>query len=138
MSLLQDYLDSLPEGTKSFPGCRVKSDAFDLISNATEEAAPEAFRELRDDWIPHGPTPSGWIPEAYANSLTLLFRDRVHGSDDARCRAAFKSNNRVLFQKPVYRVVMLVLSPTLAIMGAEKRWGTFRQGSRLRAEGLVA
>ena len=33
-------------------------------------------------------------------------------------------------------LLALVLSPTLAIMGAQKRWGTFRQGTELRAKNL--
>lgn len=135
MSSLDDYARSLPDGTRSFPECQVKADAFEIIARRTEEAAPEAYRALRGEWVPHGPSPSGWIPEAYANCLTLLFRERVF-HDEASCLAAFRQNNMKLFSKPVYRIVMFVLSPTLAVMGAEKRWGTFRKGSKLSATQL--
>jgi len=113
----------------------VKADAFEVIAGQTEAAAPAAFRALRDAWLPRGPSPAGWIPEAYANCLSLLFRESAF-ADDASCLAAFQDNNMELFSKPVYRVIMFVLSPTLAVMGAEKRWGTFRKGSRLTATQL--
>ncbi len=105
MGLLADYVESLPDGTGSFPECQVKEDAFEVIARRTEEEAPEAFRTLRDEWLPRGSSASGWIPEAYANSLTLLFREQVF-DDDASCLAAFTANNMELFSKPVYRVIM--------------------------------
>ncbi len=134
MGSLESYVASLPDGPRSFPRCRVKQDAFEIIARETEAAAPEAYRALVRDWLPHGAT-GGWMPEVYANCLTLLFREKVHDSDES-CLAAFRRNNQSLFEKPVYRVIMFVLSPTLAIMGAEKRWGTFRQGTALRAKNL--
>ena len=60
----------------------------------------------------------------------VLVRDVVLQSDEDMDRWSFDVAGAV-FAKPVYRMLMYVLSPTLVLMGSTKRWSAFRRGSTL-------
>jgi hypothetical protein len=66
-------------------------------------------------------------------AVRLLVRDVVFETDAEYCRWYYDIAGR-LFAKPFYRFLMYVVSPTLVMLGASKRWSAFREGSTLSAK----
>ena len=129
---LDRYLASLPRGLSSHPDAVMKGDIFDYMRTSfpgmldgIEVPAPVA--RLFADQI-DGP----WVPEVVGNALYLVCRE-VKFRDDASFLAWSFDAAADLFKTPLYRVLMMVLSPTLVVMGAAKRWSAFHQGSTLTA-----
>lgn len=73
-----------------------------------------------------------WTPEVLSNAISLNAR-RGYANDDAWLRAVYERQRRV-YRTPLYRALMLVLSPTLMTMGAQRRWGAYRKGTELIVE----
>jgi hypothetical protein len=130
---VNSYLSRLPRGADSYPACSVKAS---LIHNAIasrpidrDVALPPALRSLLD----HLPPVSLWVPEVHFNILMLAVLDVHFGTRDL---VGYKdwvySQNRKLFQTPLYRAVFLVIAPSQLLYGMEKRWESFRKGSTLR------
>jgi hypothetical protein len=70
------------------------------------------------------------MPEVVAGAFGMLVRDVIYDNDDDLL--AWRRRQMVeLFRKPTYRIMMFLLSPTLIIMNATKRWATFHTGSTL-------
>lgn len=72
------------------------------------------------------------MSDVAATTVRVLARDRVFEDDASYLAWSFKVSGEV-FEKPAYRMLMYVLSPTLVAMGAARRWHTFRRGSDLDA-----
>ncbi len=127
------YLSRLPLGADSYPECMVKAS---LIHNAMasrplgdDVPLPTAVRTL----LAHLPPVSMWVPEVYFNILMLAILDVHFGTRDLiGYRDWVYTQNRKLFQTPLYRAVFLVVSPDRLLYGMEKRWESFRKGSMLR------
>jgi hypothetical protein len=131
--LAAKYLAGLPEGLASFPGCEIHVDSFSFMRQthpnlATTELLPEAAREVL-----LGNQRGDWIPEVLGNVLYLLLRDTAFHSD-AEFLDWARQSSAATYSKPWARVIMHVLSPTLIVMGAGKRWSTFHRGSMLTPE----
>jgi hypothetical protein len=131
--LASSYLDRLPKGLETYPECEVTSDAFNYLRRTHPELA-------RLDGIPavvkaaFTPQSSGqWKSEVVANVLYLIVRDTTFETDKAFLDWAFESSADV-FKTPWARLLMHVLSPTLMVMGATKRWKAFHRGSELRSD----
>lgn len=128
------YLAGLPQGLESFPGCRCRAEvnreilrAFpDVLDRDVDHALATQLR----GWV----SSQEWMPDAAGVLLRLMLRDAYLTDDASFMRWNFDVSAKV-FSTPTYRVLMYVLSPTLVLMGAARRWGTFRQGSTLAAEG---
>lgn len=133
LSSVQRYLSRLPQGADSYPACSVKAS---LIHNAMasrplgrDVELPTAVRRLLD----HLPPVSMWVPEVHFNILMLAILDVHFGTRDlVGYRDWVYTQNRKLFQTPLYRAVFLVISPDRLLYGMEKRWESFRKGSTLR------
>jgi len=127
------YLASLPQGPASFPSCRmnrhvlehVGADFPDLV---TELDAPSAVVDVFTARVN-----GDWITEATGNVIYLMIRDRFF-RDDAAFRAWNQQNIDRLVRNPVFRAIMVLLSPSLVVMGAAKRWGSFHQGTEMKTE----
>ncbi|HET6347237.1 MAG TPA: hypothetical protein VFH51_20060 [Myxococcota bacterium] len=128
---LARYLDAVPGGLQAHPQCKTTSD-FTLRTrqDATEALAaatlPAPVRErLVAPW-----EPGEWIPTTNNVMLMLLMRDRVVRDDAAFWRYNLDRASEV-FRQPLYKALMFVLSPSLMVLGAAKRWGKFHQGTEL-------
>jgi hypothetical protein len=131
------YLATLPQGEASFPQCLVKSDAYDATRTLLAKHLPltelpgalgvAARNEAREEWI----------SDVAGNALTYVARDVAFGSD-AELLAWLYATTSELFARPLYRVIMRVISPTLALLGATKRWGSFRKGTQLVGSPVTA
>jgi hypothetical protein len=82
------------------------------------------LRSLR----PFGQT-RGWVPEVVNNAVSLNAR-LAFASDEAWIRALY-DRQREVYRRPLYRALLMVLSPTLLMMGAADRWKAYRRGSEL-------
>lgn len=127
------YLASLPDGLDSYPRCRVRTvvtreitDEFPAVLDHPG-VDPEVRALLRRS-IDGGE----WMLDARGMALRLLVRDIAFETDATYHRWYFDVAGRV-FAKPLYRFLMYVVSPTLVMLGATKRWAAFREGSTLTA-----
>ncbi len=132
LPMTAEYLQNLPAGLSSHPDARLNAEVLDpmrrrfpeLGSNpALPAAAAEAFK-TRGSGV--------WISEVAGNALYLACRELSFPSDEAFLRWSYDATTE-LFQKPIYRVAMFVLSPTLVVLGAQRRWSSFHTGSSLSA-----
>jgi hypothetical protein len=130
------YLAALPQGLGSFPDCRVRE--------VTVEPYARAFGALADEpglpapvadlfaGIGRGPT----YPEVVFQLAHLVVRDRVF-EDDAPFYEWIFNANVLLFDRPILRNLMRLVSPTLIVLGATRRWAAFHDGSELTADRVV-
>jgi hypothetical protein len=126
------YLASLPRGLESFPSCAIRDVTIDTYVRdfgplAEEPGLPEPVAELL-----RGRLRDVWLPETTFQAANLVVRDLAFADDQTFFEWVFKANAE-LFEKPLLRSLMRVLSPTLIVIGATKRWGTFHRGSELVA-----
>jgi hypothetical protein len=124
------YLASLPDGIRSFPKCMVKDvavDAYvhDFSALASEPGLPEPVAELL-----RGGVRTTWLPETVFQVTHVVVRELAFPDDRAFFEWVFRANAE-LFDKPLLRSLMRLLSPGLIVIGAGKRWTTFHQGSDL-------
>jgi len=128
------YLAALPDGLDAYLRCRVRTAVTREIAHDFPGLLdkPGIDRGVRD--LLHGSMDQGeWMPEAHGMAVRLLVRDVAFESDHDYYRWYFDVAGR-LFAKPFYRFLMYVVSPTLVVLGAQKRWSAFREGTTLNAK----
>ena len=132
---LTRYLSALPEGMDSFAECRVKGNVLDevLAWLAAVEGSPHPALEaaLRT----HRPLGRSleWVPEVLINAVSLQIADAGYPSDQSWLDEVYR-RQREAYRTPIYKALMLVLSPTLLTMGARDRWRAYRVGTELAIE----
>jgi hypothetical protein len=131
------YLASLPQGLESHVSCQVRADVhLDipplLASLPSDTTLPPSLRGFID-----GSARTEWIPETVANTLMLLVRDAVHKSDEALLAWDYERNVK-LFNRPLNRALVYVMSTSLLVMGCAKRWSNFHRGTSLYATPIAS
>jgi hypothetical protein len=124
------YLASLPQGVQSFPKCMVRNVAVEAYVRefsglASEPGLPEPVAELM-----RGGARTTWLPETVFQVAHVVVRELAFSNDAQFFQWVFRANAE-LFDKPLLRSLMRLLSPGLIVIGAGKRWTTFHQGSEL-------
>ncbi len=127
------YLSRLPAGIDSYPECQVRVDGrHNLVRDFAELAGttgmPSPVRAFLE-----GEVRETWMPEVISVTALSMARDALLADDDALRAWAFRDATDV-FEAPLNKVLMKLLSPTLVVMGAAKRWNHWRVGSTLTAE----
>jgi hypothetical protein len=125
------YLDDLPAGFASHPQCESLAE--------THDGAVEIVRaEISPDRLPPevlrlvaGEYGKGWFPEVIGMAAEMLVAD-VLGDDEYR-RWCYDDALQ-LFQRPIIRHLMRLVSPTLVVMGARSRWGAVHRGTALESK----
>lgn len=126
MDRVGEYLQSLPNGVRSVPEAQVRRE---IIDDQLEWLA-SLGRQIDPRLEPHVHEAVGaWASEVLANALVMHARGAY--ADEAEFFAAIYERQRALFRTPFYRAVMMLMSPTLVMMGADRRWATYRRGSQL-------
>lgn len=125
------YLESLPKGFESFKGCEVRNTVFEPHVRyfgrlGAEPDLPGPVSDLLSGRLSATP----WVPAVVFQAAYLVVRDLGFADDDAFHRWVFEANQE-MFDKPLLRNLMKLVSPSLIVMGASKRWTTFHQGSEL-------
>jgi hypothetical protein len=127
------YIDRLPDGLASYPECMAKVALVrDLIeSRPLDPSADHVPDELRR-MLATPPPLSSWIPEAHfvAMSLTIFARD-FGATDFGAFEDWICTRNMALFRKPLYRVLIALMSPERLLVGTSKRWTAFHLGTTL-------
>ena len=130
------YLETLPGGIAAHPECRTTADYSIMIREEFPQLARDPDLPLTVRQALRAPWREGeWMSEVAANTLVLLVRDRIHQDDIAFAEWTFEFS-RQLFKRPMYRLLMHVLSPHLVLMGAAHRWEKFHIGSHLKSSGV--
>jgi hypothetical protein len=127
------YIASLPRGLDSFPEARmnhlvlvhVPQDFPDLV---TGQALPPQL----DDFFARRIT-GDWFNETVGNAIYLMIRDQCF-RDDQSFQAWNQKNIDRLIRNPLFRAIMVLLSPALVVIGAGKRWTSFHQGTAMKTE----
>lgn len=131
MTALDDYLRSLPHGLASFPRAQCKGNVLDEQLEWIEQAGvpldpriEPAVRSAR----PFG-RPMEWVPEVLINATSL--NARLGYPSDEAWAATLYERQREIYRRPLYRALLMVMSPTLLTMAASDRWGAYRRGTEL-------
>lgn len=120
------YVRTLPDGLASFPDLRVRQAALGRLP----EHLPPSAAELPDPLgcYVRGEMPGPWMNEVVGQAAMLLFVD-THGPD-AMVQRSYDLAHR-LFEGPFLRHMIRLLSPTLVVMGAGRRWNAVRKGTTM-------
>lgn len=130
-----EYLDQLGGDLNARPECTTKAVFFtDLLANFPQLIEhPSLSAPLREAL--HLPwREEDWMPSILVVSLLTMVRDQVHRSDEEFLEWNFQRQLRI-YDKPFFRALMYVLSPTLLFMGSARRWKSFHRGSELIVKG---
>ena len=127
------YLDQLPGRIDAFPDAEVKysvvatwlegHDAATLVDSLPTEVHPLLERDF---------PVSRWISEVHATTVYLGLRERFFASDDAFVADALE-RNRTLLRKPMYRILMRLLTRSRAAKGASVAYSQMHRGTKLIA-----
>jgi hypothetical protein len=128
------YLAELPGRLDAYPRCRVRTAVTREITDQFPKALDSpgidpAVVELIRGAIKR----EEWMPEAYGMLVRLIVRDVAFQTDAEYHRWYYDIAGKI-FAKPVYRMLMYVVSPTLVMLGAQRRWAAFREGTTLSAK----
>ncbi len=125
------YLDQLPGRVDAFPDAEVKysvvatwldgHDASELV-----DCLPIAVHPLLQREFPV----TQWISEVHATTIYLGLRERFFSSDDAFVADALERNHALL-NKPMYRILMRLLSRSRAAKGASLAYSQMHRGTEL-------
>lgn len=83
------------------------------------------------------PPVSAWIPEVHSHALLLAVYDATFKSIEDFERYCYLRQRR-LFDGPLYRVVMKMVSPKFLMRTATYGWGALHRGTKLDIEHLDA
>lgn len=128
------YVAALPGELDAYPRSRVRT----AVTREITEQFPQVLEHpgiagpVRDR-LRKSIDQGEWMPDAEGMAIRMLVRDVVFDTDAEYHRWYFEIAARV-FAKPLYRVLMYVVSPTLVMLGATRRWATFREGSTLTSK----
>ncbi len=130
---MEEYLSELPHGLDSYPEYVQKASVYRKVftPKLTEKFAPllpDKLRQLLAEPLPV----TAWIPEVFGNALLLVLFEN-HFLDESRWIAEALETARALFLGPMYRSMMMLLSPELIIQRAPSRWEALHRGIELSA-----
>jgi hypothetical protein len=123
----------LPNGLESYPSCQVRADVAAEILRLFPEIlqhpgiSPEVVATIQASLAK-----KDWMPDVQGVVARLLVRDIACTTDQEYLDWSYRVASD-LFKRPIFKVLMYVLSPTLVLLGTEKRWGTFRRGTMLKS-----
>lgn len=128
------YLAALPNGLASFPDAQVKAAVLlDAIQghpvDADEGELPSEMLQL----LREPPPVSSWVPEVLFNATMLATFDQDFaevGGERAFLNWVYRRNLKLL-DRPFFRVLFKVVSPSRLLIGAKHRWSAFHRGTKL-------
>jgi hypothetical protein len=131
-----EYLATLPQGLESYPTCKIKDIIIEpyvrsFASVADEPGLPVPLADMLS-----GRLTSPWVSEVVFQVAHLVVRDRRF-AEDGPLLDWMQAANAQVFDKPILRNLMRLVSPTLIVLGATKRWSAFHTGSELTADRVV-
>ena len=137
---LAGYLSQLPRGLDSHPGCLAKGTVFRSLLETKPLPAVPAKGEIPDGLhalLVNPPMRSTWLPEATNAALNYLIGDVHDLAEPEHLKVAEQAALR-LYNGPIYKLMMNIVSPQTLLSVASARWGAMHQGTKLSAEKLGA
>jgi hypothetical protein len=130
-----EYMASLPSGLASYPACEQKAALYrgflkEVALGDARERLPEPLRDL----VENPRRESSWIPEVHGIALWLAACDLVMRRDHDLVEAVYRMNKQVL-TSALYRIMCMVVSPSILFAGGSARWSAFHRGSRFETRG---
>jgi hypothetical protein len=127
------YVEGLPAGSNSFPSCRVRALVFEAIAKDFPQLGQSELPDPLLGALLRGQLdPNTWIPEVTGQIANLMVREECFETEAEFHAWTYGLNSR-MFDKPFLRSVMRLMSPTLLVMGAAKRWSMVHEGTRLNS-----
>lgn len=124
------YIESLPNGLASYPGCQQKAQVVRQFLPLTERRKLEGLGPPEITAIIDEPPPAtAWVPEVHATAIYLALRDTMKSDDEFIDYA--REMNRSLVSSPMYRILFAFVSPERVVRGAASRWGQMHRGTEL-------
>ena len=78
-----------------------------------------------------------WIPEVVGQVTNLMLRDACLESDAEYLDWSYRASEST-FDKPLVRNLIRLISPTLLVMGASRRWSAMHDGTQLESTPVVS
>ena len=134
---IEQYLEKLPGGIHAFPTAQVKYAVVGLWIEghdleALAEVLPHEVRPLLEPGFPI----SRWVSEVHATCIYLALRELFFPSDEAFVADALE-RNRALLLKPIYKILVRLLSPSRAAKGTSMAFSQMHRGVTLEVEPLA-
>jgi hypothetical protein len=131
---LDDYLATLPDGLRAFPRAEVKGNVLDEQLAWLDEVGVKLDRRIAPALRRAQPLGRSmeWVPEVLINAVSLNAMEAY--PDEAGWIRAVYDRQLAYYRTPLYRALLMVMSPTLLTMGAERSWGAYRKGSTLKVD----
>ena len=134
---MEEYLADVPGGLAAYPDYLQKASIYRQIFSRRLRAElapqlPPALGKLLSEPLPV----SAWLPEVHVNALMIVLYD-VQGYTEPTWVANGQMIARRLFQGPLYRALMMVVSPSVIINRARSRWEAMHRGIELSARMLA-
>ncbi len=128
---VEAYLGSIPGGLDGHPEAQVK---FSVVDGWLDGYDPLQLRGLLpapvQAYVGHRVPVTRWIPEVHAHVVYLALRDQYFATDADFIAESF-SRNRALFQRPIYRVLLRMLSAIRIGQGAALMHAQLHRGTSL-------
>jgi hypothetical protein len=127
------YMADLPGGVSAHPECQVRTTVSrEILTEFPDLLEREGIHADMVRTLRNAVGSGQWMPETLGVALRLATRDVMIDSDTKYLEWTYDVSSRV-FAERLYRVLMYVLSPTLVLLGAGRRWNAFRSGTTLTA-----
>ncbi len=131
IACVQAYLDSIPGRLAGYPETLVKYSVLDTWLEGHDLTAlalqmPGSLHYLFEPGFPV----SKWVPEVHAMVTYLTQRELFFDSDDAFVADALERNIK-LFRRPIYRVLVRLISMSLAAQGPARVYSQMHRGTEL-------
>lgn len=126
---LSSYLAALPDGVDSYPVCQAKASLYRNVADTRPIAAddvaklPEPLQRL----LTHPAPISSWTPGVHSHALLLAVYDRRFSSREEFAEFAYQQQ-KTLFSGSVYAIALRLVSPTVLVKTAARRFGMFHRG----------
>jgi len=131
---LDAYLADVPGGLDAYPQFVQKASIYRQAFSRRLAADLAPRLPLRLAKLMLEPLPvSAWIPEVEGNALMLAIYEH-QGYDEAAWVANGIVIARKLFQGPLYRALMMLVSPVAIMNRAQSRWEALHRGIELHAK----
>jgi hypothetical protein len=126
-----EYVGTLPHNLESFAGCDTRNTLFEAhVRDFSQCAAEPSLPAQLSDLLSGRLADRRWVPEVVFQAATLVVRDLAFQDDATFYRWIFATSQE-MFDKPLLRTLMKLVSPSLTVLGAAKRWSAFHQGSEV-------
>jgi hypothetical protein len=129
----RDYLARLPDGLDSHPHCVAKAALLrDVLGSRALDPDGDHLPDPLRSLVATPPPVSSWIPEVHFVAISLAIYGRHFADHDLQAFEEWVcARNMALFSKPLYRVLIALMSPERLLVGASKRWTAFHRGTTL-------